>query len=449
MESVNPQRPLLLGAFLVFLLVTMVWILLGARDRWSQAQGYEMEMIAQSLVDGHGFSFNVEDRWLFRPREGLHEYAPTAWQEPVYPLLIGAAFRFLGARGRLAIVVGQVVFLVLTSVTLYFLGRLAFTRWTGVLAGSLLVLLPSAQEAALNYLSNAMLSGLMISIAACLALRALREPSVPRGVLLGAVLGFSALTHAATLALVPAACLLLVVSSRPFRPLLGKTALATLLTAVAVVSPWAVRNWAQFGRLVPVRTGLGFNTYLGNPILAETFLPRVEACPGGGPPWRARDAVEAIVQSRSRPERMALFDRAVSCVERLAVPGYGEMNEAERDGVYLRAGLRFVLLEPASSSRLACAKAVAFFYSGWTRSLRLIALLAAAGCLITLPRAAPRILVAFTVAFAASYVVGLPCFYRYRYPVEPLLLLLACHAPVTAGMGGARWFRRWVERPAP
>jgi hypothetical protein len=51
-------------------------------------------------------------------------------------------------------------------------------------------------------------------------------------------------------------------SARPAR--LAAAAVAAGLTAAAVVAPWSLRNWIVQGEFIPVRTGYGYNLWLGN-----------------------------------------------------------------------------------------------------------------------------------------------------------------------------------------
>ena len=77
----------------------------------------------------------------------------------------------------------------------------------------------------------------------------------------GALFGLAVLTRETILYLLPLAALWLA-RSAPRRRL--APAMALLVVAAAVVAPWTVRNWKQFGAFIPVSTGGGLNLYQGN-----------------------------------------------------------------------------------------------------------------------------------------------------------------------------------------
>lgn len=423
----------------IFLLLTMAWGLSNLRGEWQRAPGWEQKWIAQSIAGGHGFSFDATHRWMFvdfRSAYSSDEYFPTAMAEPVYPTLMAISFKALGSYGQLAILVFQVIALLITCVVLYYLGRMLFNSWTGILAGSILAIFPAAQYEARGTLSNAILAGLMVSISACLIIWCLEKVSVRRGIILGLVLGFTCLTLAPTLLFIPISALLVLSSARPLRPVVWRTALSIFLTACVVVSPWTIRNLLVFDEFIPVRTGFGLNAHIFNPILAATFSPVLHACSDTlGPLWKAQNARKAILlASKSSEKRLALYKRSFDCIAQDAPERYRRFNEAQRDNVYLKKALDFILAEPGTFIMMAYHKGLGFFYagSGWGIDKLLVALLALIGALITLRDHRARVLTLLTLAYVIPYSSGLPVLYRYRYPVEPILLLLASSVLVLA-----------------
>ena len=101
-------------------------------------------------------------------------------------------------------------------------------------------------------------------------LMAADETSAGRtGAVAGALLGLAILTRETLLYLLPFAAMWLAWSKPRRRPAL---ALCLLGAAFAMVAPWTLRNWIQFGAFIPVSTGGGLNLYQGN-----ADLPRGEA----------------------------------------------------------------------------------------------------------------------------------------------------------------------------
>lgn len=127
-----------------------------------------------------------------------------------------------------------------------------FGQRAGLLAGAgAAVYYPLVSLAAYPLSENLFLPLLTSGIA---TLAAERNPR--RWALGGALLGTACLARESGLLLLPlaAAC-----APRPQR---ARCAAAFLLAAVAVVSPWTVRNWLSYRALVPVAVGGGHQLYL-------------------------------------------------------------------------------------------------------------------------------------------------------------------------------------------
>ena len=416
----------------IFLFLVTAGTMWDIPDHWQKVPGWEPEWIAHSLENGEGFSFSAKHRWLFTNQPDSDEYFPTAWYPPVYPVFMAVFFYVFGEDGRLPILVFQILFLTCTAIVLFFLGRMAFNRWTGILAGSILMILPQAQAQAVNSVTTAPIGGLLVSLSACMILWCLQDLSVRRGTILGLVLGFTWLTHGATLLFLPVTVLGIFLLVRPITPGVWKTALAIVVACGIIVGPWTVRNLLVFDELVPVRTGAGYSMYLANPILAETFLSDYAAC--SNPPTKnAKDALEATLQTKERPVRYAQYKRASECMNENAPEGYDEFNEARRDKVYMKKAWDFIFSEPLAFFNMTSQKSLAFFLADWPMHLQIISLLALLSTLFMIRNQQARVLVLLTLAYTVPYSLGLPCFYRYRYPLEPILLLLASSVVIFSG----------------
>jgi hypothetical protein len=90
--------------------------------------------------------------------------------------------------------------------------------------------------------------------------------------------------------------------------------------------------------------------------------------------------------------------------------------------------MEFIFAEPRTFAVLSYHRALAFFL-GWGHRHALVALLAFAGAVLSLRNRRAWVLILLVLAYAAPFFVATPWFYRYRYPIEPLLLLFALYAP--------------------
>lgn len=247
--------------FIVFLAIACNLILaasLPTRERY----GAEAGRIAASIATGKGFSSP------FREPTG-----PSAWIPPVYPYILAGIFRVFGVFTVASYRAATAFNIVVHAITCWFLykcaGRVLGQR-VGLysalaLASFPLVFYPLVLVGLLpgNAVGGARslfilptniwyssLSGLAILV---LILQTL-DP--PHWSVSGITWGLSALINPTVLALAPAFVLHL---RRRWR-------YVSLMVSVAAlcISPWLVRNYMVFHRLIPIRDNFGVQLKLGN-----------------------------------------------------------------------------------------------------------------------------------------------------------------------------------------
>lgn len=431
---VLPARvPAMLGiAFLALVLAgDLTRVYLG----WTHARGWEYEQIARNWADGKGYSFKGDERWLFDPSEPNDRtdpdgYYSTAWEEPIPTLLLGTFFWLFGEYGRLAMTTANALFFAATLVVVYHLGRLIQGPWLGLISAALLALIPTAHSLVKVYIGGSVLGGLLVSICALLLLWFLECISVRRGLLLGATIGVAALTQAATIAFAPVAALLALFSAGPLTWTAWRSAGIIVAAALLVISPWTLRNYAIFGELVLVRNGGGQIAYVGNRAFAETFEPGlVSADAPFAPPWRARNILHAVQLIDEIENRRALDAYSRDTVRAIALDKYAEFNEAERDKAFMHHAVEFMRRYPLITLQLSVVKTARFIYQrqhGWLHSIptTIAGMLAVVGAAIGLRQRRVRALGLMVLGYVAVYALTYPLFYRYRYPIEPLLTVL-------------------------
>jgi 4-amino-4-deoxy-L-arabinose transferase-like glycosyltransferase len=409
---------------------------------WTQSRGWEFEDVARGWAAGKGISFPGDERWLFDPanpddRTDPHGYYATAWEEPVPVVVLGTFFWLFGDYGRLAMVITNALCFAATMLVVYHLARRISGPGLGLAAVGFLALVPLTHHrghlafgGSVLQLSGAMLAGLAVSVCALLLLRLLERPSIRQALLLGSAIGVSALIQASTIIFVPVAALLALVWIGPLTGRAWQAAGGIVGAALLMLSPWAARNYAAFGELVPVRTGAGYVTYVGNPALAATFDPGV--LPNAAslrPPWAARSIVGALRLMDDFEPRHALELYSRDAVRAIAPDTYAKSNEVQRDRLCMREALGFMLRHALVTLQLAAIKAVRFlFLLGYEWPSRvaagLVAVLPVLGAAVGLKDPRLRALGLMALAYSGVYVITFPFFYRYRYPIEPALAIL-------------------------
>jgi 4-amino-4-deoxy-L-arabinose transferase-like glycosyltransferase len=396
---------------------------------WTHAaHGSEFEKVARAWADGKGVAAPGKVRWLFDPtnpddRTDLGGYYTTAWEEPVPVVLLGTFFWLFGDYGRLAMVITNALCFLATLGMVYYLARRSGGPGLGLASAAFLALVPITHHRAridfggsVLQLSGDMLAGLAVSICALLLLRLLERPSVRRATLLGGAIGFAALTSSSTIIFVPVAALLVLLTTGPLSWRGWRTTGVIVGAALLVISPWALRNYATFGELVPLRTGAGFVTYVGNRALAETLEPSLVAEHASvTPPWTARNLLDAVRRIDVFHDKRALELYSVQEVRANAPDEYAKLNEAQRDRVFMRATLLFMWQHPLMTLEFAAVKAARFLYllgRYWPNHVAagVVALLPVLGAAVSLKDPRFRALALMALAYAAVYVVAYPFF---------------------------------------
>jgi 4-amino-4-deoxy-L-arabinose transferase-like glycosyltransferase len=216
----------------------------------------EVGSVAKSLAEGQGFCC------LFRQPTG-----PTAWLAPVYPLLLAAIFKVFGVftlASFYAAALLNCIFSALACFPVFSIGKRVSGLPAAASAAWLWAIFPSGILMPTEWIWDTSLSALLAATLLWATLRLAESPRTGDFVGYGALWGLCLLTNPALGALLPfhfcwiAYCHYRRVSLRP-----GRFALAITIL-VAICLPWTVRNTVQFHRLIPLRSNLPFELWLGN-----------------------------------------------------------------------------------------------------------------------------------------------------------------------------------------
>jgi len=371
----------------------------------------------QLAADGRSY-----DEWAQRIAAGDWLGGEVFYQAPLYPYFL-ALLQFLFGRDLWLIRVVQAGLGSAACVLLYWAGRSYFSRAAGVAAGALLALYaPAVFFDAL--IQKTVLDVLLISLLLLVLARAQQKPHWRRWLAAGAVLGFLGLSRENSLVWLPVIAGWIALYFNDRRPQVRLQWVAVFLAGVLLVLlPVGLRNLYVGGELILTTSQMGSNFFIGNnPGATGTYAPLL---PGhGDPQFERQDAIDLAEQALGRnlsPGEVSRywFGRAWEYISNepfswlrlmgkkwLMVWNVRELEDA--DDFYLYQSESSVLRGLAS---------VAHF--------GILTPLAAMGCLLTW-RQVRRLwvlhglLLSMAVSVAAFYV-----FARYRFPMIPLLTLLA------------------------
>lgn len=324
------ERAAACGVCLLVALWGAVYLKLSGLDR--RAPSAEQTDIAVHLVRGHGY------RSPFSPEPS----APfTAWSPPVYPWVLSTAFGLWGTPQRPVTVeavrwlgwLNAAAFGVVATCAWVLLRRTWPGRW-GWAGGLLAVWLLAAHPMLLRFVGDywdGMLALALFSLALVWADPRTGVKGVGSCLGLGVLLGLLLLTNTAY---VVAAGWLVAVVALDEGGLAGacRRGLLTLMAMGVVLTPWTWRNVNALGAVVPVRSGAGFELWLGNrPGLLGWMGPEVlEAHPYRN--TAEREKVLAAGEPAYSAEKARAFRAMVT-----AEPGSFVMRSLRR-AAYLAVG---------------------------------------------------------------------------------------------------------------
>jgi 4-amino-4-deoxy-L-arabinose transferase-like glycosyltransferase len=383
-------------------------------DHW--AFGFETGRIARSLALGQGFSSP-----LIEP-SGL-----TGQVQPGYPLILAGIFKLFGvytAASAVAVYVFNSLCAALTCLGIYRLGKHVFDAKVGLAAAAIFALYPPSIWHAVNTIWDVSLLVLML-VALVNCLYALPpSPSLKRIGGLGLFMGLIALVNPVPVLFYPA--IAFIVWRRARRPDSSGFGEVALLTGccLLVYLPWIARNAVVLGVTAP-RTVAGVNLRVGNNEGA----------------WRMGTGTGnyAIYPTNSKEEGRLFY----------------RMGEVEYDRYCSRLAMDFMRRNPGKFAGLTLMRIRTWWLGqgdDWNAHFKLefrLSALKRSVYLVPLPFFLIGSILAWRknkpagIVFALLLIYPLPYYFffvshRYRFPMEPFMLVLAVY--------GAMWLAALLRR---
>lgn len=220
-------------------------------------------LIARSIASGHGFG------------SPFAETGASALLPPVYSYLLAGIFKIFGIETKASVLAAlslNSLFSALTCIPVFLLARHAFGDRVAKWAGWGWAFSPYGVYYGADWAWSTCLVTLELAWLFFLAWR-LEDSSRTRDwILFGLFGGFSALTEPVILSVVPLLALYTVYRRYRLKRAWFLPMPAAALSALAIMSPWLVRNYELFHRFIPVRSGFGLELYIGNNGYSERWV---------------------------------------------------------------------------------------------------------------------------------------------------------------------------------
>lgn len=383
------------------------YIISDSQDHW--AFGYEMGRVASAIANGNGFSSPFEPGNM-----------PTAWLAPVYPYFLALIFKFFGTYSQgaaFAALFMNSLFSSLTCGFVYYIGKAAMNRNAGLLSSVIFALYPPSIWHSINNIWNTTLAAMVFSALILYVINYSGSLNFRRSVTSGVVMGIAVLTSPAILAFYPFLLIWLYFQGEGSLKCKTKSIGVILILFILSISPWMIRNYLEFDKLILIKSNLGLELRLGNnPNATGSFEMRKG---------------ESLHPTLSDKE-MARFK---------------EMGEIDYTEYCLKEAMQFIYENPLKFLSLSGKKVYMFWlgdvykknnWMGNIKTLGNISVLKAVFYLLPLPFVIVGIIMALRnnidISLLLILFISYPVAYyfthvsnRYRHPLEPFIIIIGSY----------------------
>ncbi|MFZ1731467.1 MAG: glycosyltransferase family 39 protein [Bacteroidota bacterium] len=353
----------------------------------------------------------------------LGDGIPQAYfMSPLYPYMIALIWKATG-NPELWVRILQALFGGGTALLTYFIGKMYFSRSTGIVAGAIVAL-----YAPLIYYDGLLLTEslqtLLFTGHLLILLAALEKREIKYWIGAGVLLGLSVITRANIIVFLPAFLVIWMFLKKESKPS-PRSLLAYAFATIMVIVPITLHNAAAEGVLIPTTSSLGYNLYAGNNSEATglyTMPDGVDLSEDlNGTHW-----VEKQTGRNMNSAQVSDFwrDRAL-----------GWMGTHPGDAAILFARKILLFFHPGEIDQLGLSMRFYTNEYGWVIGLPpgafpVLLILSAIGLLLafrdgTATWVPPLFLLVYVLSTAVFFISG-----RLRLPVLPILILYAASALV-------------------
>ncbi len=372
----------------------------------------------------------------------------TAHMPPAFPATLAVVYKLFGWHVVLAKVL-NVAFAAVTVVLVYLIGRCVFDRRVAVIGALVLALFPGQIYVSTLVYAETMFAMFFMLVLLLALVWTIQRPEARswQVLLIGILVGVSALVRVEGVVLILALMALWLFTVRPWRRVARYGALALIGTVLAL-TPWTVRNAIQFHEFIPLRANAGG-------AIARALDPEVTGIGGVNNDEEAGSLGEGLryqvthprdIPGSIRQKTRAFYENDSDGIRLISHPGRFPAWVADliQAGVVRlpvtppEAWFTSEYEPPLTQEEVAPWRRLAdryFFAAGAA------ALVAAAVCLVQRRRAALVLLMpvlVWTVLFSFVYPAT-----RYHFPLGPVFAILA-GAFLVFAWDGALAVLRWV-----
>lgn len=399
------QKKTLIYVFLVaFLLRTIFIFSFHNYDDIKRLKigGEEMIQIATNIVKGYGFS----GKFLFDK-----DTKPTAVMAPLYPYFLALFIKFFGMKGYLIVELIQAIFSSFICIIIYLTGLKIFNNERTALIASILSVFYLPLIYYCTVIWSAIFFVFLITLYILNLLKYHSDQNQYNIFVLGLILGITLLTDPVIILFIPLSLLWFLLNLKTGFKTSLKNIILILGLSLIIVMPWTVRNYMVFNKFIFIKSTIGFNFWVGNNPYATGVLRLVN-----------KDNTEYQISEQD-------FNYLSS------------IDESTRDRFFISSAITFIRENPKEFIRLSLKKFSSFWWeienknTGFNDNTKIKTMkltygipfiLALFGMILSYNQIKScSLILFFLVSLSLTYSITMVAVYRFRFPVEPYLLLFA------------------------
>jgi 4-amino-4-deoxy-L-arabinose transferase-like glycosyltransferase len=259
MEFIRKRKAQLILIFIVALLtrICVLFAFEGYAFRSEKAYGYNNARVAYHIASGRGFSLDLL---------GPDNLKPTALTPPGYVYLIALMFHVFGTysiKAALALELFQSLIDAFTCVVLYYLGG-RFSEKVGLIASLGFAFYPPSVFFSVIRIGPPPIVVFLLALIMLYLLKVLCHRRYVDAIACGLLMGINALIEPAVILFYVAGCIWLFYWSPYARVSALKNSIIMGLVCIVCIIPWTIRNFLVFDTFVPIKSALGRNLLEGN-----------------------------------------------------------------------------------------------------------------------------------------------------------------------------------------
>ena len=400
----------------------------------------ESGVTAHNWVSSRGYTF---DFYGYRVEHPLQSFMP-----PLFTIVVAGCL--LTPWPEVVFGAVQIVLSSLTVLLVYLIAAQLSDRTVGFVAAAMTAVYPPF-VILLSQRTASVLNAFLLGVWLWLSIKVVRTRDPRWAVLVGAVLGLSILSRPSFMGLLVVLLVALWLTQPEQDRGWGRAACVIVGFAALVIAPWMARNWAIYGRPGFISTNGGFNLWItNNPFSTgsafDVVVSDLEAYTG-----KAVLAPDGATVVMVMPPVLPL-----ELAERVDA-----LDEIALDRAFYRAAFAFIRQQPRHWIGLLARKLVSLWWfrpnigrsggtyeEAWILPYQMlyatVLLFSSVGFILSLRHWRNYLVLYGTFAYLTLVYVFYNVITRYRWEMEPYILILASLALVQAW----RWFGRTNHVPS-